>query len=107
MPAIIVFDEQTTFLTDPVSPCSNQPFTVSWQEKNIGDQDSDEYEDIFAFDDQGLGDRVTVQCDALPAGGSAIRSATFTLSSGNYFMTLIIDGKAPLDLGNVIISECL
>ena len=56
MPAKIVFDNQVTFVTDPVSPCAGQDFTVSWQERNIGDEDSTEYQDIFDLDDQGSGD---------------------------------------------------
>ena len=39
MSAKIIFDEQVTFVTDPVSPCGGEDFTVSWQ-KNIGDEDS-------------------------------------------------------------------
>lgn len=35
-----------------------------------------------------------------------MRSLTFSLPAGNYVMTLIIAGHAPLTLGNVIIDEC-
>jgi hypothetical protein len=107
MAAIIVLDDQVTFVTDPVSPCAGEDFTVSWQEKNIGDEDSGEYQDIFDFDDQGSGDSKELQCEPLPIGESAMRSLSFTLPAGNYVMTLVINGQAPLTLGNVIINECL
>jgi hypothetical protein len=106
MSAKIVLDDQVTFVTDPVSPCAGQEFTVSWQEKNIGDEDSTEYQDIFDLDDQGSGDSKELRCDPLPAGEPAMRSLTFTLPAGNYVMTLVINGQAPLNLGNVIINEC-
>src|SRR5262245_40153185 len=107
MPATIVLDDQVTFLTDPVSPCAGDDFTVSWQEKNIGDEDSVEYQDIFDLDDQGAGDSEELQCDPLAAGQSVMRSLIFNLPAGNYVMTLVINGQAPLTLGNVIIDECL
>ena len=106
MGATIVLDEQVTFVTDPVSPCAGEEFTVSWQEKNIGDEDSAEYQDIFDLDDQGSGDSQELQCDSLPAGEAATRSLTFTLPAGDYVMTLVINGQVPLTLGNVIINEC-
>ena len=106
MSAIIVLDDQVTFVTDPVSPCAGEDFTVSWQEKNIGDEDSAEYQDIFDLDDQGSGDSKELRCDPLPVGEAAMRSLTFALPAGNYFMTLVINGQAPLNLGNVIINEC-
>ena len=55
MPAKIVLDEQVTFVTDPVSPSAGEDFTVSWQERNIGDEDSTEYQDIFDLDDRASG----------------------------------------------------
>ena len=106
MSAKIVLDDQVTFVTDPVSPCAGEEFTVSWQEKNIGDEDSTEYQDIFDLDDQGSGDSKELRCDPLPAGEPVMRSLTFTLPAGNYVMTLVINGQAPLNLGNVIINEC-
>jgi hypothetical protein len=106
MSARIVFDDQVTFVTDPVSPCAGQDFTVSWQEKNIGDEDSTEYQDIFDLDDQGSGDSKELRCDSLRVGEPAMRSLTFTLPVGDYVMTLVINGQAPLTLGNVIINEC-
>jgi len=106
MPAKIVLDDQVTFLTDPVSPCAGEEFTVSWDEKNIGDEDSDEYHDIFDMNDRGTGQSQTLDCDPLPAGESTTRSVAFTLPAGNYTMTLIIKNGAPLTLGNVIIDEC-
>ena len=105
MSAKIVLDDQVTFVTDPVSPCAGQEFTVSW-EKNIGDEDSTEYQDIFDLDDQGSGDSKELRCDPLPAGEPAMRSLTFTLPAGDYVMILVINGQAPLNLGNVIINEC-
>ena len=104
MPARIVLDEQVTFVTDPVSPRGGEEFTVSWQEKNIGDEDSSEYQDIFDMDDQGSGDSKELQCDPLPTGERTMRSLTFTLPAGNYVMTLVINGQAPVTLGNVIIN---
>ena len=106
MPAMIVFDEQVSFLTDPVNPCAGQDFTVSWHEKNIGDEDSSEYKDSFDMDDQGTGDTQTLECDALPAGESTTRSVTFNLTAGDYRMTLVIKNQAPLTLGNVIVRDC-
>ena len=104
MPAKIVLDEQVTFVTDPVSPSAGEDFTVSWQERNIGDEDSTEYQDIFDLDDQGSGDSKELRCDPLPVGEPAMRSLTFTLPAGNYIMTLVIKGQAPMTLGNVIIN---
>jgi hypothetical protein len=106
MPANIVLDDQVTFVTDPVSPCANEDFTVSWQEKNIGDEASGEYQDTFDLDDQGNGNSQALTCDALGSGKSEQRSLTFKLAAGNYVMTLIINGGVPLTLGNVIIDEC-
>jgi hypothetical protein len=101
----IVLDEQVTFVTDPVNPVAGQDFTVSWQEKNIGDEDSGSYQDIFDFDDQGAGDSRTLQCDVLAAGASMQRSMSFNLPAGNYLMSLVINGVGPLNLGNVIINS--
>ena len=106
MPAKIVLDDQVSFLTDPVSPCAGEEFTVSWDEKNIGDEDSDKYQDIFDMNDRGTGASQTLDCDPLPAGESTTRSLPFTLPAGNYTMTLIIKNQAPLTLGNVIIDDC-
>jgi hypothetical protein len=106
MPANIVFDDQVTFVTDPVSPCAGEDFTVSWQEKNVGDEASGEYQDTFDLDDQGEGDSQALTNDPLDSGQSAARSLTFNLPAGNYVMTLIINGGVPLTLGNVIIDEC-
>jgi hypothetical protein len=47
MPPTIVLDTQVTFVTDPVNPCADKDFTVSWQEKNTGDEDSVQYQDTF------------------------------------------------------------
>ena len=106
MPPRIVLDEQVTFVTDPVSPCAGEEFRVSWQERNIGDEDSGEYQDIFDMDDQGTGDSQELQCDPLPAGEATMRSLTFTLPAGNYIMSVVINGVGPLTLGNVIINDC-
>ena len=76
MPATIVLDTQVTFVTDPVNPCADKDFTVSWQEKNTGDEDSVQYQDTFDIDDQGNGDSRPLQCDPLPAGQSAAGRAT-------------------------------
>jgi len=106
MPAIIVLDDQVTFVTDPVSPCAGQEFTVSWREKNIGDEDSDEYQDIFDMDARDAGHSQDLTCDPLPAGASTLRTLTFTLAAGDYTMSLVINGQGPLTLGNVIINDC-
>lgn len=106
MPAIIVFDDQITFVTDPVSPCAGEDFTVSWQERNIGDEDSSDYQDIFDLDDQGTGDSQALECDSVAAGDSVERSLTFNLPAGDYLMTLVINAQPPLTLGNVIINDC-
>lgn len=105
MPATIVLDDQVTFVTDPVNPTAGISFTVTWQEKNIGDEDSAGYEDSFDLHDGDTGDNKVLECDPLPAGQTATRSLTFNLPEGNYTMTLTIDGQAPLTLGNVIVDE--
>jgi hypothetical protein len=107
MTATIVLDEQVTFVTDPVNPCAAAEFTVSWQERNIGDAASAEYQDIFDLDDQGSGDSKSIQCDQLPPGETAVRTIAFTLPAGNYVMTLVINGVGPLTLGNVIVNDCV
>jgi hypothetical protein len=106
MPANIVFDDQVTFVTDPVSPCAGEDFTVSWQEKNVGDEASGEYQDTFDLDDQGEGSSKSLINDPLESGRSATRSLTFNLPAGNYVMTLVINAGVPLTLGNVIINDC-
>ena len=106
MSAVIVLDNQITFVTDPVNPCAQEEFTVSWQEVNVGDEDSNAYQDTFDLDDQGIGDSQSLQCDPLPAGKPVMRSLTFVLPAGNYLMTLVIAGQAPLKLGNVLVDDC-
>ena len=106
MSAIITLDTQVTFVTDPVNPCAGQEFTVSWTERNVGDEDSGDYQDIFDLDDQGNGASQELQCDPLAAGDSTTRSLAFTLPAGNYVMSLVINGQGPLTLGNVIINDC-
>jgi len=106
MPANIVFDDQVTFVTDPVSPCAGEDFTVSWQEKNVGDEASGEYQDTFDLDDQGEGSSQSLINDPLESGRSATRSLTFNLPAGTYVMTLVINAGVPLTLGNVIINDC-
>jgi hypothetical protein len=106
MPATIVLDTQVTFVTDPVSPCAGKDFAVSWQEKNVGDEASGQFQDTFDLDDQGAGNSQALTCDPLGPGQSATRSLTFNLPAGNYVMTLVINAGAPQTLGNVIINEC-
>jgi hypothetical protein len=106
MPAEIVFDHQSSYVTDPVNPCAGEDFTVTWQEKNIGDTDSAAYQDIFDLDDQGNGDSKSVDCDPVAAGASVQRSLTFNLPSGTYQMSLVINGVGPLALGDVIVDDC-
>jgi hypothetical protein len=104
MPAKVVLDTQVTFVTDPINPSAGTDFTVSWQEKNIGDTASGEYQDIFDMDDQGSGDSKSLLCSSLDAGLSAMRSLTFNLPAGNYVMSVVINGQGPEVLGNVIIN---
>jgi hypothetical protein len=104
--ASIVFDQQVTFVTDPVNPCAGGDFTVFWQEKNVGVDTSTDYQDIFDLDDRGSGDSQSLSCDPLLPGQSAMRSLTFNLPAGDYRMSLVINGSGPLDLGNVIVGEC-
>ena len=106
MSALIELDTQVTFVTDPVSPCAGDDFTVSWQEKNVGDEPSADYQDIFDMDDQGTGDSQELPCAGLQPGEAAMRSLTFNLPAGNYDMNVVIDGRGPVFLGNVIIDEC-
>lgn len=107
MPPVITLDNQVTFITDPVNPCSRTDFTVSWQEKNVGDEASIDYQDIFDMDDQGTGDsKQQLSCGGLAPGQTALRSLTFNLPAGNYDMNLVINGQGPAFLGNVIISDC-
>lgn len=106
MPAIIVLDDQTTFITDPVNPCAGEEFIVSWGERNVGDEDSSEYQDIFDLDDEGTGDSKALQCKSLAAGASSTQSLSFILSSGNFRMTLILDRQDQLDFENIIIDDC-
>ena len=105
MPATIVFNEQTTYVSAPINPIAGQDFTVYWQEKDIGDENSGQYQDIFDLDDNGQGDSQTVDCDSLAAGAAATRTAKFNLPAGNYTMTLVSNGGAPGPLGNVIIDD--
>nr|WP_315393943.1 hypothetical protein [uncultured Duganella sp.] len=106
MPASIVFDDQTTYVTDPVDPCAGEDFTVSWQERNIGDEDAEPYQDTFDLDADGVGASRALQCDGIPAGGTATRSLTFNLPAGDYQMTLVLRAGAPAVLGNVIVIDC-
>jgi len=105
MPAQILLDEQVTFVTDPVNPVAGADFSVTWQEKNIGDEDSTDYTDSFDLADGDTGDSKGLPCDPLPAGQSAGRSLTFNLPAGDYTMTLFINGQGPFTLGNVIIDD--
>lgn len=106
MPAVIALDDQVTFLTDPVSPCSGTDFTVTWEERNFGDEASADYQDTFDLNDQGTGDSQRLFCEALEAGQSATRSLTFNLPAGSYTMSLVINAQGPFSLGNVIIDDC-
>jgi hypothetical protein len=106
MPALIELDDQVTFVTDPVSPCSGADFTVSWREKNTGDEESTDYQDIFDLDDQGTGDSQDLPCEGLAPGQVAMRMLTFNLPAGNYNMNLVINGRGPFFLGNVIVRDC-
>jgi hypothetical protein len=106
MSAVITLDTQVTFVTDPVNPCSGTDFTVSWQEKNVGDEASDDYQDIFDMDDQGTGDSQQLSCGGLASGATALRTLTFNLPAGDYQMSLVINAQGPVPLGNVIINDC-
>jgi CARDB len=104
MPAFIDLDTQVTFVTDPVNPCAGADFTLSWQEKNVGDEASDDYQDVVDVDDQGTGDSQSLDCGGLQPGESAQRSLTFNLPAGDYDINVVINGRGPLFLGNVIID---
>lgn len=106
MPALIDLDNQVTFVTDPVNPCAGTDFTVSWQERNLGDEASEDYQDIFDMDDQGTGDSQSLDCGGLQPDESALRTLTFNLPAGNYDMNVVVNGSGPLFLGNVIVAEC-
>jgi hypothetical protein len=106
MPPVITLDDQVTFITDPVHPCSGTDFTVSWQERNVGDEASFDYQDIFDIDDQGNGASQELSCGGLAPDETALRSLTFNLPAGNYNMNLVINGQGPVFLGNVVISDC-
>jgi hypothetical protein len=106
MSAVIELDTQVTFVTDPVNPCSGTDFTASWQEKNVGDETSDDYQDILDLNDQGTGDSQSVDCGALEPDETALRTVTFNLPAGNYDMNVVINGRGPVFLGNVIIEDC-
>lgn len=107
MPATIVLDNQTTFITDPINPTAGTDFTVSWQEINIGDDDSTSYTDSFDLSDGDEGDSQGLDCEPLAAGQSVQRSLTFALPAGDYTMTLVIAGAASVTLGNVIINDAI
>lgn len=106
MSAFIDLDTQVTFVTDPVDPCAGVDFTVSWQEVNVGDEPSEDYQDIFDMDDQGTGDSQSLDCVGLQPGESALRTLTFNLPAGDYQMNVVINGRGPLFLGNVIVNDC-
>jgi hypothetical protein len=106
VPPVITLDNQVTFITDPVDPCSGTDFTVTWQEKNAGDEASDDYQDIFDMDDQGTGDSQQLACGGLQPDQAASRSLTFNLPAGDYKMSVVINGQGPISLGNVIINDC-
>jgi hypothetical protein len=78
---------------------------VTWQEKNAGDEASGDYQDIFDMDDQGAGDSQQLSCGGLQPGQAASRSLTFKLPAGDYTMSVVINGQAPISLGNVI-NDC-
>jgi hypothetical protein len=105
MPAEIVLDTQTTFVTDPVSPVAGSDFTVTWQEVNVGDEPSGNYQDIFDMDDSGTGDSQSLDCDPLEPNQSVARSLTFNLPAGDYDMNLVLNGQGPNFLGNVRIED--
>jgi hypothetical protein len=79
---------------------------VTWQEKNVGDEESANYQDIFDMDDQGTGDSQQLSCGGLQPGQAPSRSLTFNLPAGDYTMSVVINGQGPISLGNVIINDC-
>jgi len=97
---------QTTFVTKPVSPCAGRDFTVSWEDENVGDEDSIEYQDIFNLNDGDKGASKDIKCTPLARGERALRTLTFNLEAGDYTMEVVLNGRGPLTLGNVIINEC-
>lgn len=107
MPALIDLDTQVTFVTDPVSPCAGEDFTVSWQEVNLGDEASEDYQDIVDLNSDEDGDSQSLDCGGLQPGESVSRTLTFNLPAGDYDMNVVVNARGPLFLGNVRIEDCL
>jgi hypothetical protein len=103
----ITLAPQTTYVTDPTSPCAGQPFTVKWQETNAGDEPSQAYTDTFEMNYSGKSQSQDLPVsDPLAPGAVADRELTFTLPDpGTYNMNLTINGQ-PGYLGDVIVADC-
>ena len=102
----IVLDTQVTYVTDPVEPCGDQQFSVSWQEVNAGTGPSGPYTDTFQMNASGQNwDQSETYEDSLQPGESVTRTMWFTLPADTYNMNLDIDGTAGY-LGNVIVKDC-
>lgn len=103
----ITLSTQTTYVTDPTNPCAGQPFTVKWQETNVGDEPSQPYTDTFEMNSSGASQSQDLKVDdSLDPGSVADRELTFTLPDpGDYNMNLTINGQSAY-LGNVIVADC-
>jgi hypothetical protein len=102
----IVLDTQVTFVTDPVEPCADQQFSVSWQEINAGTGPSGPYSETFQMNASGQDWNQSDNYDEpVQPGESVTRTMWFTLPANTYNMNLEIDGTAGY-LGNVIVKDC-
>jgi len=102
----IVRVPESTYVTDPVTPCGGQPFTVTWHEINVGTDPSDPYTDVFQMNIASGNIDTSVDNDALDPNQPVERSATVTVAPGTYLMNLFIAGDSGEFLGNIIVEDC-
>lgn len=103
MPAQLVLDTQVTFVTDPMHPIVNDYFTASFQEINVGDEPTGDYQHTFSMNDMSGTYDLTIDCGSLEPGESALRTATecWVPNSGSFNMNVTVHGF----LGNVIVED--
>jgi hypothetical protein len=103
MPAQLVLDTQVTFVTDPMHPIVNDYFTASFQEINVGDEPTGDYQHTFSMNDMSGTYDFTIDCGSLEPGESALRTATecWVPNSGSFNMNVTVHGF----LGNVIVED--
>jgi len=96
-----------SWVTDPVSPCAGQPFSVKWTEINNGDEASQPYQDAFQMNNTSETQTQNLDIsDPLQPGATAERTLSFTLSqAGSYNMNIEINGRSAY-LGDVIVADC-